>query len=65
MRLKIFCSTLLLLMLNVAVVCAQIVNNCNDGTDPDLSCPLDTWVFFLAGAMVIFATARLYRKQKS
>jgi len=64
MRLKIFCSTLLLLMLNVAVVCAQITNNC-DGTDPDLSCPLDTWVFFLAGVTIIFATARLYRKQKS
>jgi len=64
MRLKIFCCALLLLMFNVAVVYAQLGNPCNDA-DPDVSCPLDTWVFVLVGASVIFATARLYRKQNS
>ncbi len=46
------------------MVYAQVDNPC-DGSDPDASCPLDTWVFVLAGALVIFAVARLYRKQKS
>jgi hypothetical protein len=64
MRLKIFCSALLLLMFNVALVYAQVDNPC-DGSDPDLTCSLDTRVFVLAGAAVILTVVRLYRKQKT
>jgi len=63
MKLKIFCSALLLLMFNVAVVYAQLDNPC-DGSDPDATCPLDAWVFVLAGASVILVAARLHRNKK-
>jgi hypothetical protein len=52
-------------MFNVAMIYAQVDNPCED-SDPDGNgCPLDTWVFVLAGASVIFALVGLYRKQKS
>ncbi|HAL82915.1 MAG TPA: hypothetical protein DCO83_12305 [Mucilaginibacter sp.] len=62
MRVKIFCGALLLLMLNVVVLYAQPGTPC-DGTDPDLPCPLDTWVIVFAIAATAFAAIRLYRKQ--
>ena len=63
MRIKIFGAAFLFLMLNVVLVHAQ-VEPCL-GTDPDASCPLDTWVIVLAGLATIFASIRLYRKQSA
>ena len=57
-----FCCVLLLLTFNAVVLHAQPGEPCA-GTDPDASCPLDTWVFVLAGAMVIVTTVRLYQKK--
>ncbi len=62
MRIKIFSGTLLLLLLNVMALYAQPGVPC-DGTDPDAMCPLDTWVFVLAGVTVVFAAIRLRNKQ--
>ena len=64
MRIKIFCGALLLLMLNVVVLYAQPGEPCG-GTDPDATCPLDTWVIVLAVAATALAAFHLYRKQKS
>lgn len=61
---KKFWAVLLVLMSNSAFLYAQIGEPCG-GTDPDAVCPLDTWVFVLAGAAVLFAVVHLYRKQKS
>ena len=63
MRVKIFSGALLLLILNTAVLYAQPGEPCG-GTDPDATCPLDTWVLVLAVIALIFAFSRLYRKQK-
>jgi hypothetical protein len=49
-----------LLIINCGKLFAQGVP-CDD---PDVTCPLDTWVLLLAGAFLIFATVRLYKKQK-
>jgi hypothetical protein len=64
MRIKIFCSALLLLMLNVVVLYAQPGEPCG-GTDVDTTCPLYTWVIILAVAATAFAVFHLHRKQKS
>lgn len=64
MRIKIFCGTLLLLMLNVAMLYAQPGEPCG-GTDPDATCPLDTWVIVLAVIAVAFAVFRLTKKQST
>jgi hypothetical protein len=63
MRVKVFSGVFVLLMLNVVWSFAQGLP-C-DGTDPDAVCPLDTWVVVFAGAALIFAAVRLYRKQKA
>jgi len=63
-RVKVFSWALLLLILNTAVLYAQPGEPCG-GTDPDSTCPLDTWVIVLAAIAVIFAVSRLHRKQKS
>jgi hypothetical protein len=64
MRVKVFCGALLFLILNVGVLLAQSSPGepCA-GTDPDATCPLDTWVIILAIAALVFATLHLYRKQ--
>jgi len=64
MRSKLFGGALLLLILNSAVLYAQPGVPCG-GTDPDATCPLDTWVIVLAIIAVIFAAYHLHRKQKS
>ena len=64
MRVKIFLGVLLLLILNTAVLYAQPGEPCG-GTDPDATCPLDTWVIVLAAVAVIFAVTKLYRLQRS
>jgi len=66
---KIFCSALILLMLNVMVGFAQTGTTgpgapCG-GTDIDADCPLDTWVIFLAVIAVVFAAIHLHKKQKA
>jgi hypothetical protein len=66
MRGKIFFGALLLLVLNTATLFAQggPGEPCQ-GTDPDATCPLDTWVIVLAVVAVIFAVVHLNRKQKA
>jgi hypothetical protein len=64
MRIKIFFAALFLLMLNVAVLYAQPGEPCG-GTDPDETCPLDTWVIVLAVVATAYAAIHLYRKQRS
>jgi hypothetical protein len=64
MRVKIFLGSLLLLILNTAVLYAQPGEPCG-GTDPDATCPLDTWILVLAAIAIIFAAVHLSRKQGS
>ena len=65
MRGKLFGGALLLLfILNSSVLFAQPGEPCGE-TDPDATCPLDTWVIVLAIIAVIFAAYHLHRKQKS
>jgi hypothetical protein len=61
MGIKIFCVTFLLLMLNVALLFAQVTSWC---PDPDVPCPIDDWIIVLAGGAFLFAVLNLYRKQK-
>jgi hypothetical protein len=61
MRVKIFCGALLLLMLNVVMLYAQPGEPCG-GTDPDATCPLDTWVIALAVIAAVFAMFRLKKQ---
>ena len=67
MRVRIFFSSFLLLMLNVALLHAQCIGpGCPcDNTDPDVDCsPLDTWVVGLAIIVVVFAAWHIRNKQK-
>jgi len=64
MGVKKFWAILLVLMANSALLYAQPGEPCN-GADPDAYCPLDTWVFVLAGAALVLAVLHLSRKQKS
>jgi hypothetical protein len=64
MRIKIFFAALFLLMLNVVALYAQPGEPCG-GTDPDDTCPLDTWVIVLAIVVTAYAAIHLYRKQRS
>ncbi|HEY8784084.1 MAG TPA: hypothetical protein VIM16_20820 [Mucilaginibacter sp.] len=68
MRIKVFCGTLLLLMLDVIVLFAQRGRGPGepcDGRDPDEICPLDTWVIILAVIAITFAVIHLLHRQKS
>jgi hypothetical protein len=62
MRVKIFLGVVLLFMVNVAALYAQPTEPC-EGTDPDTTCPLDTWVIVLAFIALIFTVIHLYRKR--
>jgi len=64
MRGKLFWGVLLIFILNSSVLFAQVGEPCG-GTDPDATCPLDTWVIMLAMVAVVFAAWHLHRKQKS
>ena len=65
MRLKIFFSTLLLLLTNVALIFAQDPGEPCGGNDPDsVGCPLDTWVVLLAIVAIIFAAWNLQKRRK-
>jgi len=65
MRIKIFFSTILL-MLSAGMLYAQTdpFVPCS-GTDPDNACPLDTWVILLAFIAIVFAAWRLNNKRKT
>ena len=63
MRIKFFSCVLILLMFSVILSYGQGLP-CVD-TDPDATCPLDTWVLILAAGASIFAVMHLSRKQKS
>ncbi|MEB0262351.1 MULTISPECIES: hypothetical protein [unclassified Mucilaginibacter] len=43
---------------------AQLINPCG-GTDDDEPCPLDTWVYVLVFAFVIFGAYKMHQKQKN
>jgi len=65
MRIKIFFSTILL-MLNAVLLYAQAdAGGPCTGTDPDNTCPLDTWVILLAFIAIVFAAWRLNNKRKT
>jgi hypothetical protein len=64
MLVRKFWVVFLVLMTNAAFLFAQPGEPCG-GTDPDATCPLDGWVWFLAAAAVIFAAVQLRRKQRS
>jgi len=65
MRIKIFFSTLLLLIVNVAFLYAQDPGEPCSGNDVDtVGCPLDTWVVLLAFIAIIFAAWHLNNKRK-
>jgi hypothetical protein len=66
MRIKIFGGALIVLMLSAVIAFAQggPGEPCG-GTDPDATCPLDSWVMVLAVIAVVFASVHLYRKQKA
>ncbi len=68
MRVKIFFSTLLLLMINIVALYAQsespIDGPCGLNDDDNQNCPLDTWVVVLAIIAVIFAAIHLHKKKK-
>jgi hypothetical protein len=64
MRVKIFLGTLLLLIFSTVALYAQPGEPCA-GTDPDATCPLDTWVAVLAFAALALATIHLYRKRSA
>jgi len=66
MRLKIFFSTLLLLLTNVALIYAQDPGEPCNGNDPDnVGCPLDTWVVLLAIVAIVFAAWHLQKRRKT
>lgn len=65
MRVKIFFGTLLLSMLNVALLRAQDPGEPCSGNDVDsVGCPLDTWVVLLAFIAIVFAAWHLKNKRK-
>ncbi|MET3978854.1 hypothetical protein ABIB62_001423 [Mucilaginibacter sp. UYP25] len=59
---KIFALFLLLTISTISF--AQITNPCG-GTDDDDVCPLDTWVYVLVVAAVIYGAYKMNQKQKS
>ncbi|MBB3054939.1 hypothetical protein [Mucilaginibacter gotjawali] len=64
MRGKLFWGALVLFIFNSSILFAQPGEPCG-GTDPDATCPLDTWIIVLAVIAVISAAYHLHRKQKS
>jgi hypothetical protein len=66
MRVKIFFSTVLLLMVNAALLYAQDPGEPCNGNDVDnTGCPLDTWVILLAFVAIVIAAWHLNNKRKA
>jgi hypothetical protein len=65
MKIKLFLITVFLILVKLSCF-AQLENPCGGTGDPDApsTCPLDTWVFVLVAAFFIYATVKLYRRQK-
>jgi hypothetical protein len=64
MKTKIFAVTFILSILSVVSVFAQ-ENPCGDlGPDDVCPVPLDTWVWVLVAAALVFVTVQLHRKQR-
>jgi hypothetical protein len=61
MKLKAAFSVLILTLISAIAAHAQGLP-CG-GTDPDATCPLDTWVVVLVVAASLFAAYTLYRRQ--
>jgi hypothetical protein len=64
MKIKAGFSLVILLMVSIVKVHAQGGLPCG-GTDPDATCPLDTWVIVLVIISSAFAAFTLFRKKKS
>ncbi|HWD90428.1 MAG TPA: hypothetical protein VG367_20015 [Mucilaginibacter sp.] len=62
MKLKIGFIIVLLLLFSAA---SHAQNLPCDGTDPDASCPIDSWVMLLAAASSIFAAYTLLKRKKA
>ena len=66
MRIKLALVAFILLITDVLKLHAQSSGECGDYSDPDApSCPLDSWVYVLVFAALVFVSFHLYRKQKS
>ncbi len=63
MKLKAGLGILILTLMSVVTANAQGLP-CG-GTDPDATCPLDTWVIVLVVAASLFAAYTLYRRQSA
>src|SRR5438445_355565 len=55
---------LLILILNVFLLSAQSSVPPPDCPDPDIPCPIDNWIIYLAAGAFIFAVINLHRKNK-
>lgn len=57
-------TTSLLLLLNVPILLADDPGSPCGGSDPDATpCPIDSWVFILAAAVMIITTLHLHNKK--
>jgi hypothetical protein len=56
--------TSLFLPVNIAALFAQGAPPCDTG-DPDLNCPIDTWVVLFAALALIITVIHLHRKDKT
>ncbi|MFD2864716.1 hypothetical protein [Mucilaginibacter antarcticus] len=54
--------TLFFLLINITNLFAQGPAPCNDG-DPDLNCPIDTWVVAFAAIVLIITLLHLQNKK--
>jgi len=63
MKLKATLSVLILTLISTIAAHAQGLP-CG-GSDPDATCPLDTWVIVLVVAASFFAAYTLYRRQSA
>ncbi len=67
-----WCKVLVLLFTFLLISIVTMAQDCGDGPglpgqDVDAvtnGCPLDTWVIVLVGAVLIFTTVQMYRKQQ-
>ncbi|HVW94582.1 MAG TPA: hypothetical protein VHA56_01270 [Mucilaginibacter sp.] len=68
MRVKIFLTSLFILLLNVATIYAQSDTDpggpCDFNDVDNVDCPLDTWVMLLAFFAIIFAAWHLHKRRK-
>jgi hypothetical protein len=64
MKLKTWLSLIIILLITTVKVHAQGGFPCGE-TDPDATCPLDTWVIVLVVLASAFAAFTLFKKRKA